>query len=232
VVGLLPGPAPRTPHRPKDLPKSSSRRVPVSGDMKIYRVTLGLTLTRYLETVGRGSSGRGHAACVQSAIRDQANRKVVGPRRRAAILDDAQDPLETALAGVRVLVVEDNLETLGLLSALLRLCGATVRMASSVGEALDRLQVWRPDVLVADLVLPDETGYELLRHLRERPGPLSYLPAIAITGDVVEDHGTRAAAAGFVILLVKPVGLGDLVAAIQLSVSGASGAGPADPDEH
>jgi CheY-like chemotaxis protein len=161
--------------------------------------------------------------------RDQATRKVVG-LRRAAILNDAQDPLETALAGVRVLVVDDNLETLGLLSALLRLCGASVRMAASAGNALDVRQVWRPDVLVSELIMPEEDGYQLLRQIREREGSDRPLPAIAITGDLLGDHHDRVAAAGFDTLLSKPVGLNELVAAILRASSRAPGASSANPE--
>jgi two-component system, OmpR family, response regulator len=146
--------------------------------------------------------------------------------------DDSATPLETTLSGVRILVVDDSPESLSLLSALLRLCGATVRTAVSVSNALDTLQLWRPDVVLADLNMPEENGYQLLRQLREREDADRRLPAIAITGDLLEEHRSRAAAAGFETLLLKPIGLNTLVAAIVRATSRAPGASSADDDDH
>jgi CheY-like chemotaxis protein len=134
------------------------------------------------------------------------------------------------LSGIRVLVVDDSPDALSLLSALLRLCGASVRTAASVVDALEETQGWSPDVFLVDLTMPEEDGYQLLRQLRERDSASRGLPAIAVTGDLLEDHRSRAAAAGFQTLLLKPVGLNQLVAAILRASSRAPGASSANTD--
>jgi len=62
----------------------------------------------------------------------------------------------TTLEGVRVLVVDDQQDTIEVLTAVLGQCGAEVRSASSAAEALEMLQEWKPDVLVSDIGMPVE----------------------------------------------------------------------------
>ncbi len=73
----------------------------------------------------------------------------------------ADTPLETSLAGVLVLAVDDDLDTVELTAAMLRLCGATVKTARSAAEALAILATWKPDLVLSDLEMPDGDGYEL-----------------------------------------------------------------------
>jgi hypothetical protein len=68
-----------------------------------------------------------------------------------------------ALDGLRVLVVDDDADTLRVLNVMLEQCGAEVRIAGSVPEAFHTLEEWRPDVLVSDISMPDEDGYDLIR---------------------------------------------------------------------
>src|SRR5690606_16232069 len=72
-----------------------------------------------------------------------------------------------ALAGIRILVVDDEPDTLETLRATLGACGADVRMAASAAEATAILDGWMPHVLVSDLAMPDEDGYGLIRRVRE-----------------------------------------------------------------
>jgi two-component system, OmpR family, response regulator len=91
------------------------------------------------------------------------------------------EELETSFAGLRLLVVDDDRDTLEVTAILLRLYGATVRTASSASEAFTLLQTWPPDALLSDLDMPEEDGCQLVARVRELPGPLGRLPAIAIT---------------------------------------------------
>ncbi len=85
---------------------------------------------------------------------------------------------------------------------------------SSVREALQVLNNngWKPDVLVSDLGMPEEDGYDLIRKLRSRtPEQGGELPAIAITGYAGQEEAERSLAAGYQIQLTKPVNWNDLI---------------------
>lgn len=83
-------------------------------------------------------------------------------------------------------------------------CGARVDAVSSVGEALGALEHMRPDVLVSDIGLADESGYDLIRTVRARAG-LADLPAVALTAYAWTEDRERALSAGYHVHLGKPV---------------------------
>ena len=86
---------------------------------------------------------------------------------------------------------------------------------ASAREALQLLEVDRPDVLVSDIGLPDEDGYSLIRRIRQREAEHGgLLPAIALTGYARADDRTRALAAGFQAHVAKPLEPAELIAAI------------------
>jgi ATP-binding cassette subfamily B protein len=128
-----------------------------------------------------------------------------------------------SLEGLSVMVVDDQEEARDALEAVLSENGARVQLASSGGEALEWLlrtdmSQW-PHVLLCDIVLADDDGYEVLRRLRaleaERGIPLpSRLPAIALTGYTDAEDRKRAQRAGFHALLGKPVPTERLIAEI------------------
>ena len=131
-------------------------------------------------------------------------------------------PLEASLAGVSVLVVDDDVETVELTEAMLRLCGATVRTARSATEALAVLAEWMPHLLLSDLEMPDGDGYHLAARVRSFPGSSGRVPVIAITGHGDDADRHRAQAAGFTALIVKPFDLGNLVSTLRTAEAGAS----------
>jgi CheY-like chemotaxis protein len=120
---------------------------------------------------------------------------------------------EGALIGLRVLVVDDQPETVELMDVMLRLSGATVQAVGSVREALEAVQSWRPDVVLSDLDLPEENGYQFIAKVRLAPG-LNALPVIAVTAH--GDDRARALAAGFTAFVPKPVDFEELVSALQV----------------
>ena len=121
----------------------------------------------------------------------------------------------SSLAGVRVLLVDDDRDTLQTLVALLVEANATVQVAASAAEALALLEWYTPDVLVSDLAMPDADGYSLIGEVRAREVETGkQTPAVALTAYVtVEDH-VRASAAGFDIFVSKPVEPNELIMAI------------------
>jgi len=92
-------------------------------------------------------------------------------------------------------------------TAVLIRCGAAVRVASSVDEAIERLQERRPDVLVSDIGLPREDGYALIRRVRELDATL---PAAALTAFARPEDHRRALEAGFHAHVSKPIEPADL----------------------
>ena len=111
-----------------------------------------------------------------------------------------QQPQESGqrLDGVRVLVVEDNPDTLDMLKFIFDECGAEVITAASANEALEALERFAPDALVSDIAMPDQDGYELIRQLRSRgPERGGNIPAVALTAYARAEDRVRALAAGF-----------------------------------
>jgi CheY-like chemotaxis protein/anti-sigma regulatory factor (Ser/Thr protein kinase) len=113
---------------------------------------------------------------------------------------------------IRVLVVDDDSDTLEMLRYVLRERGATVMTAPSASTALKTLEQWRPDVVVCDIAMPDQDGYELIAAVRslgaERGGNV---PAVALTAYARPEDRVRALAAGFQMHVAKPVDPDELI---------------------
>ena len=109
----------------------------------------------------------------------------------------------------RVLVVDDNRESVETLSMLLQLKGHDARVAEDGDEAIAIADSYHPNVVVLDLSLPGRDGYEIARELRARSYGTS-LVLVALTGWAGNDVRTKAAAAGFDFHLLKPVDWPDL----------------------
>lgn len=107
-----------------------------------------------------------------------------------------------SLTGLRILLVEDDQDGRDLFELLLRSTGATVRSASCAAEALNALRREEFDLLVSDLRMPGQDGYELLRRLRQFD---QNLPALALSGCTSAQDRQRAFDAGFDAHVGKPV---------------------------
>ena len=137
-----------------------------------------------------------------------------------------------SLTGLHILAVDDSDDALALVQATLESAGAEVLAVSSVPDALEQLSIRRPDVLVADIGMPDADGYSLIREIRlmEERGGQERLPAIALTAYARASDRQRAATAGFDLHLSKPLDPGALVQAIRGVTAGSRVRGrPADP---
>jgi PAS domain S-box-containing protein len=117
------------------------------------------------------------------------------------------------LTGVRVLAVDDEADSLGLLRVVLESAGATVTTASSAAEALGLMST-PPDVLIADIGMPDVDGFELIKRVRALPKPAADVPAAALTAFARSEDRTKALQSGFEMHLAKPVDPGELVASV------------------
>ncbi|MFP5264765.1 MAG: response regulator [Blastocatellia bacterium] len=132
-------------------------------------------------------------------------------------LADGEDPCDNtkSLEGLRLLVVDDEPDTRDMLNAALRQCGADVRASASAGEAVEELQRWRPHVIVADIGMPVEDGYDMIQRIRKLgPEQGGRTPAIALTAYARAEDRERALMAGYQEHIPKPVEPDDLVEAI------------------
>jgi hypothetical protein len=127
------------------------------------------------------------------------------------------------LDGVRVLVVDDERDSLELVRRLLEECKADVVLASSAAEGLRLVREKRPDVIVSDIGMPEKDGLEMMRELRARPAQSAKIPAIALTAFARSEDRTRAMLAGYQVHLSKPVEPQELLAAVA-NLAGRTGA--------
>jgi CheY-like chemotaxis protein len=110
------------------------------------------------------------------------------------------------LGGVRALVVDDDPDTLEMLRFVLDDAGAEVIGVPSASEALRVLDHYKPTVLISDVAMPDEGGYELIAKIRSRSPELGgTVPALALSAYARPDDRARATAAGFQLHLSKPI---------------------------
>jgi signal transduction histidine kinase/CheY-like chemotaxis protein len=183
---------------------------------------LGLSIVRHLAELHGGTvevesegEGRGAAFSVAFPLAFTAARKCadVSP---AILSDDAAVAVSPeGLAGVRVLVVDDEPDTRRLISTIISETGAEVTACASAGEAFEKLKTWRPHVLMSDIGMPGEDGYALIRKVRALPAERGgRTPAAALTAYARDEDRKRALAAGFQAHIAKPFDPRELVAAV------------------
>jgi CheY-like chemotaxis protein len=117
-------------------------------------------------------------------------------------------PAELA-PGLRILVVDDNLDSATTLALLLRMAGHEVHLAHDGIAALEAVRGWRPQIAILDIGLPGLDGYELARRLRQEYALRDAL-LVALTGYGQDEDRRRAWQAGFNAHLIKPVDLHQL----------------------
>jgi signal transduction histidine kinase/ActR/RegA family two-component response regulator len=181
---------------------------------------LGLAIVKELSTLHGGS------VAVQSAGRNRgATFTVRLPSVRGSVAeaeaagDAAAEPPTDALAGVRVLAVDDNADALDAVQAALAAAGARVRVAGSGAEAVALAKADAPDVVLCDLSMPELDGFVVLRLLRAAVPPGRALPAIALSAHASAEHRRRSRAAGFAHHLAKPYQIDVLIDTIRASLT-------------
>ncbi len=187
---------------------------------------LGLAIVRQLVELHGGTveaasagAGQGTAFTVKLPVTilrhsDGASPDVI-ERRHPTIGDELSLPCPPELAGLRILVVDDDRDARELLVMLLGRCQAEVSVAASVGEALEAIEQARPDILVSDIGMPGEDGYTLIKKVRALSKDAGGdIPAIALTAYARVDDRMRALAAGFQMHVPKPIEPVELVMVI------------------
>jgi PAS domain S-box-containing protein len=188
---------------------------------------LGLAIVDYLVrqqagTVCAASEGIGEGArftvefplTSSEIIRSDGGRVEVFSDTAKALIEGAT-PVEEKLKNRRILLVEDDPDTRELLKTLLERHGAQVTAVSSSTDALSEIARAKPDVILSDIGMVGENGYELIRKIRSlSPDAGGRIPAIALTAYAGPTDRRRALLAGFQTHLAKPVDPDDLLAVI------------------
>ena len=182
---------------------------------------LGLAIVRHLVelhggTVEAESSGEGLGATfivrlpvVSVYLGDQVTERVHPTARDTLPSFDCPDRLD----GLKVLIVDDEADTRELLSVGLDQCGAEVTIVASAQEALEAIKKEPFAILISDIGMPHEDGYELIKKVRALPAKQGgKLPAIALTAYARTEDRLRALRAGYHTHVSKPVELAELAA--------------------
>ena len=126
----------------------------------------------------------------------------------------------TALAGHRILLVDDDASAREAVVATLEGAGADVRAEPSAARAMIALAEFQPDALVSDVAMPGEGGHSLIRRVRALGRAAGGdLPALALTALASSDDRRAAIAAGFDVHLARPVDIDRLVGAVAALVN-------------
>jgi signal transduction histidine kinase/ActR/RegA family two-component response regulator len=186
---------------------------------------LGLAIVRHLVelhggSVSADSPGAGLGATFTIRLPLATAHERMNPGAEVGLQGDLARTVDRSasqsLDGVRVLLVDDDQDTLNMLTVVLARHGATTQTVASVAEALKFLALHTPDVLVSDLAMPSEDGYTLIGKVRElESGSGKRILAVALTANVRIEDRTRALSAGFNMFVPKPVEPGELIAAIK-----------------
>jgi PAS domain S-box-containing protein len=180
---------------------------------------LGLSIVKHLTELHGGnvrvaSDGVGHGATFSVCLPLQSlhDETEGAEAQRQAEVDRAA--IKADLNGIKVLVVDDEEDSVTIVRRILERRGARVRGANSVNEALAEFASFSPNVILSDIGMPGNDGYELISRLRGMPGGRS-VPAVALTALARGEDRTRALRAGFQMHVAKPVDFNELVAVVQ-----------------
>jgi len=182
---------------------------------------LGLSIVRHITelhggTVHAASEGEGRGATFTIRLPLTVG-KMARPQTRSLHKTAGFTPREMdwELNGARVLVVDDDEDTRQLLKQIMENHGAAVRTAASAAEALEMIDAAPPDALVADIGMPGEDGYSLVRKIRKLPHDRGGgVPALALTAYARPEDRARALTAGFQHYVTKPVEPNELIAVV------------------
>ena len=166
---------------------------------------LGLAIVRHLVEIHGGNViadsqalGLGATFTVELPVLSNDNDP------EAAVNESTNNSLPS-LAGLTILVVEDEADTREIVTLILEQCGAKIVSAESVKQALILYEQYQPDMLISDISMPNEDGYALIRQIRQGKTDQTDIPAIALTAYAREEDKQQALKAGFNLHLSKPI---------------------------
>jgi len=191
---------------------------------------LGLSIVKHLVELHGGlvrvksdGKGKGASFIVELPLRLQRREEADPITRLPAESLDALRADDARLDGVTVLYVDDEPDARELAQRILSNQGARVITADSAEAGRELMAREHPDVLVADIGMPDEDGYSLIRTIRSLPSSQGgAIPAAAVTALARTEDRRRALLAGFQTHVAKPVDVVELVAVVA-SLAGRTG---------
>ena len=180
---------------------------------------LGLAIVRHLVELHGGevkarSEGLGKGAEFVVELPIFITRRSAESLEQDNVDPRAVDGTVPSLIGLRILAVDDEPDALGVVSAILGSAGAKVKTATSVSQAVDLINQWRPDVLISDIGMPDEDGYELIRQVRAQPDKQKNIPAIALTAFARTQDRLKVLSAGYQMHVPKPIEPRELITVV------------------
>ena len=187
---------------------------------------LGLAIVRHIVelhggSVGAESAGEGRGATF--VVELPALQELYKAVEKAPGTADGASTGFISLAGINVLVVDDEADARELLTTILHHAGAKAAAVSSAAEALEVLHGGPVDVLVSDIGLPEEDGCAFIRKVRDLgPKKGATIPAIAVTADARAETRVRALSAGFQLYIAKPIDPAELTRLIAQIVGDSS----------
>lgn len=187
---------------------------------------LGLSIVRHLVELHGGNVQAmnrkdGHGALLKVVLPVCAPFATVheAPHADGALPDESNQAAAPppSLKGMRVLVVDDEADAREVTSVILERCGAEVKLAASASQAFDLLVREMPDVLVADIEMPGEDGYSLLRRIRNLPSEKGgQTPAVALTAYAGAQDRAKLLNAGFHRHVPKPIQPMELISVVAI----------------
>lgn len=177
---------------------------------------LGLAIVRHLVELHGGTVSAASPGVAQGAVftvrlplmaldRDEMG-EPVGSLQQPERMDVQVSEKFRTLEGIRVLVVDDDLDSLSLLQELLQRSGAEVKTSASAGDALKNLREWKPSVIISDIGMPGEDGYAFIKKVRTlEAGNGRQIPALALTAYARSEDRLKAFSSGYQMHLPKPV---------------------------
>jgi CheY-like chemotaxis protein len=154
--------------------------------------------------------GQGATFVVTLPISVAGSPQSAGDAPQSAIADAAL----ADWAGIRVLAVDDDADSVDIVKRILTARGAKVRTAVSVAKAMATLRTFAPDVILSDIGMPHQDGCDFIRHLRENPF-FAGIPAAALTALARVEDRTRALNAGYQLHVAKPLAATEVVAVVR-----------------